>query len=87
MSARPMLGMWMVAVMSSVILTPASADHWRGGREGGEWKDEYRDGPCKVKIESKDDQMPRPRRQLASWRVERRVPGGWLQGQDRSQAG
>ncbi|WP_339548358.1 hypothetical protein [Pseudomonas sp. RA_35y_Pfl2_P32] len=38
-----MLGLWVVAAMGSVMLTPASADHWRGGREGGEWKDEYRE--------------------------------------------
>ncbi|KAA0975422.1 hypothetical protein FQ185_07925 [Pseudomonas sp. ANT_H12B] len=72
MSVRPMLGMWVVAAITSVMLTPASADHWRGGREGGEWKDEYRDGPCKVKIESKDDEYKEeikcPNGRGASWR-------------------
>lgn len=72
MSVRTMLGMWVVAAISSVMLTPASADHWRGGREGGEWKDEYRDGPCKVKIESKDDEYKEeikcPNGRGASWR-------------------
>src|SRR3990167_4922014 len=53
MSVRPLLGMWVVAAIGSIMLTPASADNWR---DGGEWKDEYRDGPCKVKIESKRDE-------------------------------
>ena len=72
MSARSMLGIWLAAAMSSVILTPALADHWRGGREGGEWKDEYWDGPCKVKIESKADEYKEeikcPNGRGASWR-------------------
>lgn len=72
MSVKPMLGMWVVAAIGSVMLTPASADHWQGGHEGGEWKDEYRDGPCKVKIESKDDQYKEeikcPNGRGANWR-------------------
>lgn len=39
---------------------------------GGEWKDEYWDGPCKVKIESKNDEYKEeikcPNGRGASWR-------------------
>ena len=72
MSARPMLGVWILAAMSSVMLTPASADHWQGVRDGDEWKDEYRDGPCKVKIESKNNEYKEevkcPNGRGANWR-------------------
>ena len=72
MSVKPMLGMWVVAAIGSAMLTPALADHWRGGREGGEWKDEFWDGPCKVKLESKDDEYKEeikcPNGQGARWR-------------------
>ncbi|WP_223504870.1 hypothetical protein [Pseudomonas sp. BF-R-24] len=71
-SVRPMLGMLGGAALCSVMLIPASADYRRGGHEGGEWKDEYRDGPCKVKIESKDDQYKEevkcPDGRGANWR-------------------
>ena len=69
MSVRPLLGMWVVAAIGSIMVTPASADNWR---DGGEWKDEYRDGPCKVKIESKDDEYKEevkcPNGRGANWR-------------------
>ncbi|CAI8858232.1 Ig-like domain-containing protein [Pseudomonas jessenii] len=72
MSVRPMLGMWGVVALCLVMSMPASADYRRGGHEGGEWKDEYRDGPCKVKIESKDDQYKEevkcPDGRGANWR-------------------
>lgn len=67
-----MLGMWGVAALGLVIMAPALADHRRGGQEDGEWKDEYWDGPCKVKIESKDDEYKEevkcPNGHGANWR-------------------
>jgi len=72
MRAKSMLGMWGVAALGLAIMAPVSADHRRGGHEDGEWKDEYWDGPCKVKIESKDDEYKEevkcPDGHGASWR-------------------
>ncbi|WP_256660437.1 hypothetical protein [Pseudomonas sp. G(2018)] len=72
MNVRLMLARWVMAAIGSVMLMPASADYRRGEHEGGEWKDEYRDGPCNVKIESKDDEYKEeikcPNGHGATWR-------------------
>jgi hypothetical protein len=49
--------------LAAIVLAaaPAHAD-WRSARgawDGGEWNNEYRDGPCRVKEESKRDEYKR----------------------------
>lgn len=56
MNVRLMLARWVMAAIGSVMLMPASAEYRRGGHDGGEWKDEFRERGCKVKIEAKQDE-------------------------------
>ena len=59
MSTWLMLGVLMVVGLG--ILSPALGDGWKHerGQERwwrGEWKDEFRDGPCQVKVEATRDE-------------------------------
>ncbi|MNF44621.1 hypothetical protein D3C84_257360 [compost metagenome] len=53
MSVKPMLALWLLCAMATTWLSPAVADH---RHEDDEWEEEFRDGPCKVKTESKGDE-------------------------------
>ena len=51
MSVKPILGLWLLCAMASGWPSPATADH---RHDDGEWEEEFRDGPCRVKRESDD---------------------------------
>jgi hypothetical protein len=60
MSIRCIAGMLAVAGIATPALADDSDDrHGQGRWWHGEWKEEFWDGPCEVKIESKRDQFLR----------------------------
>ena len=59
MRTWPLLGVLLVVGLG--LVGPALGDEWKHERgQGrwwrGEWKDEFRDGPCQVKIEATRDE-------------------------------
>ena len=63
MKSRPSL--WLACILLCSWLSPAAADH-RHDDDDDEWEEEFRDGPCKVKTESKGDE----------YKEEIKCPGG-----------
>jgi hypothetical protein len=62
MRALPVLGVLLLVGIG--IVRPALGDDWKGqsGQPrwwGGEWKEEFWDGPCEVKLESKRGEFKR----------------------------
>jgi hypothetical protein len=71
------VGLGAATIVTIVCVTPAPADDRRGGPERwwrGEWKEEFWNGPCDVKIESKRGEFKReikcPGGVGATWRGE-----------------
>jgi hypothetical protein len=61
---RFILGIVMVAGIASGIVRPALGADWQAGRAPGrwwhgEWKEEFWDSPCEVKLESKRGEFKR----------------------------